>query len=776
MIGGIKMKKKLLLLSVLLFFTMISVCHAGTNDTNIRIEYLENTYTNLNILGKGFSNKQGYVFANNKIAYCVEPGIYILSSIYDSTPYFDVAHITNEQKEKMELYAYYGYQYPNHQTRNYYLATQQLIWETLGMTDILFTTGLNRTGQVILVANERNEILNLVKKHKNKPSFDGKTFTLQSGEEKIITDTNQVLTEYQLKEESEEVKKEGNQLTIKAYQVGNHTLELYKLMNTDTSMIYRKENSQTLATFGIHSEIKSHLEWNTEGYEIELIKQDKETKGQAPKGRSLKGAEYEVRTLKGELVDTLITDENGFAKSKELPKDVYHIKEKTPSYGYLLDNTTYVVKIYEHGKVYRMTVYETPEEKTLVLKKYLEDIDQEKHIPEPAITFQIFNIDTNEITLVATNDLGIAQVSLPFGTYRIHQLNTTDQYQKVDDFEIVINDKTEDIVTYELLNKPETGEIKLHKVGEEDVPLSDVTFELYRGEKLVSTKKTDATGNITWQQLPFGNYCLKEIKTQEGYQLDQKMHCFYLKGKEEKEIELKNEQYKTHLEITKVGEKMIGINQGKVQYETIPLENVEFTLYDSNHRELLKLKSDNQGKIIIHQHLKPGTYYLKETKTPEGYQQNVEQYQFIVTADYQLDLQFDPMIKNKWKKGTVILNKKDEQGLPLSDTTFALYTKEGTRLYKKTTDGSGTIRVENLPSGNYYWKEIKAKKGYLLKTEEIPFTIQENEQVVTLQVTNQLEKYPNTENYIEKTKKWIIGITILGCGILIFGMVLDKRR
>ena len=101
------MKKKIFIFMVM-FFAVVTVCHAGTSDSNIRIEYMDNTYTNLNILGKSFSNKQGYVFANDKIAYCVEPGVYILSSIYDSTPYFDVASITDEQKEKMELYAYYG--------------------------------------------------------------------------------------------------------------------------------------------------------------------------------------------------------------------------------------------------------------------------------------------------------------------------------------------------------------------------------------------------------------------------------------------------------------------------------------------------------------------------------------------------------------------------------------------------------------------------------------------------------------------------------------------
>ena len=234
------MKKKMICFGLILFFAFILNCRAGSNDTNIKIEYMDNTYTNLNILGKQFSNKQGYVFANNKIAYCVEPGIYILSDIYDSTPYFDVAKITKEQKEKMEQYAYYGYQYPNHQTRNYYLATQQLIWETLGMTDILFTTGLNRTGQVILVLREKEEILRLIDENAKKPSFDGKTIKLESGEKTIISDENYVLSQYQLKESYQGVEKIENELHINAYNPGNTILEFTKAIHQETSMIYKK--------------------------------------------------------------------------------------------------------------------------------------------------------------------------------------------------------------------------------------------------------------------------------------------------------------------------------------------------------------------------------------------------------------------------------------------------------------------------------------------------------------------------------------------------------
>lgn len=780
------MKKKMICFGLILFFAFILNCRAGSNDTNIKIEYMDNTYTNLNILGKQFSNKQGYVFANNKIAYCVEPGIYILSDIYDSTPYFDVAKITKEQKEKMEQYAYYGYQYPNHQTRNYYLATQQLIWETLGMTDILFTTGLNRTGQVILVLREKEEILRLIDENAKKPSFDGKTIKLESGEKTIISDENYVLSQYQLKESYQGVEKIENELHINAYNPGNTILEFTKAIHQETSMIYKKENSQTLATFGLHHEITAKLNLNIEGYYLELTKKDEKTKGDAPIGRSLKGAVYEVKTKEGKLMDTLITDENGFTKSKELPASVYHIKEKIPSYGYLLDDKTYVLRLDKNMKIYKMVAYESPIEKTIELIKYREDIDLKQNILEPNITFEFMNKQTKETYTITTNENGTASISLPFGNYQVRQINTTEQYEKIKDFEIIINENSEEKVVYELLDKPEEGTIKLLKLGDtvngEEISLENVVFELYRifedNQTLISTKKTDEEGKIIWEKLPFGNYCLKEIKTQDGYQLLKKDHCFELHGQEINKLEIKNELIKTELELTKVGEKMIKIENGIAQYESIPLRNVEFTLYrqSSKDEEILKLYSDDLGKIKLSHYLKPGRYYLKETNIPQEYQQENKKYFFTVDKLYQVHLEFDPIIHNIRKKGHIILEKKDENQLPLNNTTFALYDENNHLLYKETTDGSGKITIKQLPVGNYYLKEVKAKEGYLLKKEKIPVTIKNDEQVITLSIINKKETYPNTADYITETKKWIIGMTLLGCGLLLFGMILDRRK
>ena len=67
---------------------------------------------------------------NGRTAYCIEPTIPEGESY--NTGDWSVTNYTNEQKEKALLIAYYGYDYPNHQTREYRAATQALLWELMG--------------------------------------------------------------------------------------------------------------------------------------------------------------------------------------------------------------------------------------------------------------------------------------------------------------------------------------------------------------------------------------------------------------------------------------------------------------------------------------------------------------------------------------------------------------------------------------------------------------------------------------------------------------------
>ena len=94
--------------------------------------------------------------------------------------------------------------------------------------------------------------------------------------------------------------------------------------------------------------------------EITKISADDNEKTGEKKGTTLKGAIFEVYNENDMLVDTIVTDENGKAKSKLLEYGKYYVKEKsTGSDYYLLNTEKYYVEITENGKTIPVTIENT---------------------------------------------------------------------------------------------------------------------------------------------------------------------------------------------------------------------------------------------------------------------------------------------------------------------------------------------------------------------------------------------------------------------------------
>lgn len=85
------------------------------------------------------------------------------------------------------------------------------------------------------------------------------------------------------------------------------------------------------------------------------------------------------------------------------------------------------------------------------------------------------------------------------------------------------------------------------------------------------------------------------------------------------------------------------------------LENVEFELLDEERKVVYSnLKTDKEGKIEI-KHLMPGKYYLKETKTKEGY----ELYDELIELQVALQEQYTITVNNnKEEKPKIEVDKK----------------------------------------------------------------------------------------------------------------------
>jgi len=89
------------------------------------------------------------------------------------------------------------------------------------------------------------------------------------------------------------------------------------------------------------------------------------------------------------------------------------------------------------------------------------------------------------------------------------------------------------------------------------------------------------------------------------------------------------------------------------------------------------------------------------------------------------------------KTGTIVLTKVDaaDENTTLENVVFELYRAGGILEGIYVTGADGTITVEDLSAGKYYWLEVRPAEGYLLDTSRHFFTVFDN-RTTRLTVTN----------------------------------------
>lgn len=260
------------LFTFLLFLSICLTSHYNVqalDSAKITYHRLDNIVYNRKI-GNNFKTNYVTMFKlNDRIAYCVEPGVEITESYYDIYTDWSKVNFSVELKEYIEKLGYYGYEYPGHQTSRYYIAAQELIWKAVKPeTEVVWTTGKNYTGEVIDVSKEKEEILSLVQKHNLKPSFSEKSFKAVVGNKIVLEDENNVLDDYEISSsEYHDVVKEGNTITItlNSEVVPEETLTLTRKHYDDAPLlVYSKANSQTLSALRITTDKETYIKISNE--------------------------------------------------------------------------------------------------------------------------------------------------------------------------------------------------------------------------------------------------------------------------------------------------------------------------------------------------------------------------------------------------------------------------------------------------------------------------------------------------------------------------------
>lgn len=254
-------KKILLLFSILAIF----FCASQVSAQTVVYKKVSGVYYNQLVNGNLNSGNLIMFHFGNTLAYCVEPGVEILDKDYNSSKDWSQTSFTDEQKKMMEKIGYYGYEYPGHQKPEYFVAAQELIWNISNPNvKVTWSSGKNKTGNILNFEKEKQEILDLVAKDEIRPSFSQTKITGEVGSEIIIDDTNKVLNNYVLSEsEAHNLEIKDNQLIVKFNEkvVPKETITLTrKNYDNQVLIVYAKGSNQKLATLRFSSPIETTFE------------------------------------------------------------------------------------------------------------------------------------------------------------------------------------------------------------------------------------------------------------------------------------------------------------------------------------------------------------------------------------------------------------------------------------------------------------------------------------------------------------------------------------
>ena len=172
----------------------------------------------------------------------------------------------------------------------------------------------------------------------------------------------------------------------------------------------------------------------------------------------IKGVKFEIYDANKNKVDTITTDENGKATSKDLQIGTYTYKEVSVPKGYVIDENEYE---------FAVTSKETQIEKTVVnnrAKGALRIIKLEKGIKTPieGVTFEILDENKNVVDTIVTNKDGIAEKQdLIVGKYYYREISAPDKYivdSKEKSFKLTDNGEIFEATVYnEAKTLPVTG-------------------------------------------------------------------------------------------------------------------------------------------------------------------------------------------------------------------------------------------------------------------------------------------------------------------------------
>ncbi len=705
--------------------------------------------------GSNEVDKASFFYVNNAPTFCVEPHVetnygYEYRESWD----WNDTRISSSLKDKVVQISYYGWWYPGHQTNDYRLATQAMIWEAVTNSPEGYYT-YNDSGARYDISAERKEIKRLVEEHNKKPSFNGTTSNLTLGESKVLTDSNNVLANFKVASCTNcNATINGNKLTVTPTSTGKYQVNLEKKSEAydRPTIYYISDYYQNQILTGNIDSVTSSISGTIKGGSLTLKKYDADNKTcKAQNGGSLIGAVYKLYKDNGTFVKDLTIGPDCMVSIDNLDIGRYYVQESKAGKNYEIDNDKHYFEITTQKPDVSLTVYDKMYLGKVKIKKLDKDTGKCNPTSLGSLTgteFALYKKDGTFIKkLIIDNNCEAEATDLLLGDYYLIETKAGKNYEldsKREDFSITKDGLN---ITKTFYNKIYLGKIKIQKLDKNNnscnpqgkAKLVGAVYGVYDNTGKLVTKVTIGDNCIgeTDRILLLNDYTVKEIISPFGYRLDPSTYRVSV-TKENADgvinVVSKDEVYSTNLHINKTYLTENGVNaEVGAKFDIISKTTnklVATITIDESATASTKLPFDD--------------YIIRQTKGISGYKL-AKDINFSVTEKSKEDEYIT--LLNEPYSAKIRVKKIDMEGnaVPISGIRFKIFDitnnkyvcQKGTYPNVATycefeTDKNGEfITLDMLYPGRYRLEEIDQPiQGYVWNANGLEFEINENSKIV----------------------------------------------
>lgn len=276
------------------------------------------------------------------------------------------------------------------------------------------------------------------------------------------------------------------------------------------------------------------------------------------------------------------------------------------------------------------------------------------------------------------------------------------------------------------------GTLKIGKQNEEtQAMVSGTIFELSKNSDMSGATKytTGNNGYTSSIELDAGTYYYRENFVPSPLIVDSTIRTVTIEAGQNNEVIAKNQVAKGQIVIEKRDNENDEL-----------LKDAEYTVYRNEGLTdaVGTLVTNNQGSATS-SILPLGTYYIKETKSPEGYLEDTNVYtvnmnykdQFTKVVLENLGVR-DQVIKGKIQ----IVKVEEDQKTPIFGVVFTVKDLDGNLVEEITTDKDGFAFTSDLRYGQYFIQEKSAPYQFWIDKTVYPIPILEDGVTIVKYIPN----------------------------------------